>query len=125
MATYEEVMTRKGNPVYECGCNLMCINPIQEPDPGVPINTASIQTLKDHYFSTPRAMYPKVAQVAVWGNPPKIAANGWMVLQSPEEVFHSLLIRIGEDITNNDEAALDGERGTSRESNWFLLFWEL
>ena len=72
----------------------------------MPINEASIQTLTDHYFSTPREMYPKVTQVAVWGNPPIIGARGWMVLQSPEEVFHSLLIRIGEDITNNDEPAL-------------------
>ena len=107
MAFYTEVMSRGGNHrVYKCGGNLMWINPFKSPTPGVPINMASIQTLKDHYFSTPRAMYPKVAQVAVWGNPPKTVAKGWMVLQSPEEVFHSLLIRIGEDITNNYEAAL-------------------
>ena len=105
MATYEEVMSRDGNPVYKCGGNLMWINPFKSPTPGVPINTTSIQSLKDHYFITPQEMYPKVTQVAVWGNPPKIGAKGWMVLQSPEEVFHSLLIRIGEDITNNDEPA--------------------
>ena len=106
MATYKEVMYRDGNPVYKCGGNLMWINPFKSPTPGVPISTASIQTLKDHYFSKPVDMYPKVTQVAVWGNPPKVGAKGWMVLQSPEEVFHSLLIRIGEDITNNNEPAL-------------------
>ena len=67
MATYEEVMSRDGNPVYKCGGNLMWINPFKSPTPGVPINTASIQTLKDHYFKQPREMYPKVTQVAVWG----------------------------------------------------------
>ena len=107
MSNFKEVMAREGpDRVVKAGGNLMWINPFKSPTPGVPINNSSIQSLKDHYFKHPVDRYPKVTKVGVWGNPPKLKEKGWMPLMSPEEMFHALLLRIGEDVDANDEAAL-------------------
>jgi len=93
---------------YISGANLLWLNPFASPTPGVPLSARSLKEVTAQYFARPVDRFPGTVRVAVvntteW-DPTK---RGWMLTISPEEKMHALLLRIYEDIQNQDMAVME------------------